>query len=65
MKKLKIECPECKHEFSSDLKHQLEHMMTKERAALLAGFSEAEKILNQEVDYNKMSRTKEIKTIIL
>lgn len=40
MKKLMITCPECKHEFSPDesLKHQLDHLMKEERAALATSF---------------------------
>lgn len=40
MKKFMITCPECKHEFSPDesLKHQIDHLMKEERAALNAGY---------------------------
>lgn len=65
MKKVKIACPECKQELSPAPKHQLEHMMKEEHAALIASFPENEKaILKQEIEHNKNSTAK-IRHIIL
>lgn len=48
MKTLMITCPHCKHEFSPDqsLKHQLDHLLSEERAKLLTSFKEKEKSLD-------------------
>jgi hypothetical protein len=59
MKKVKIVCPECNHEFSPDLKHQLEHILKREHAGLIDSFSEKEKaILKEEIEHNKKSTAK-------